>query len=408
MGRDMPNRPALAVAFPGLSRPVLLHDAPALLSALGSGLAGWSPTVFPAASAAGEAVSTVVADGAHHAIRSPWLDEATTGLTAVGAFCGVVADLSQAWVAERPDHLALHAGGVVVGGRLIALAGEARAGKSTLIARLTMEPWAQVLCDDVLPVDPAGRGVGLGIPPRLRLPLPARTGAAFRAHVAAHLGPFDSQYAYLSPDTTAPHGTQAPLAALVVLTRRPKGRARLHHLSPAEALAHLVARNITMDIPDPAHVERLAGLAAGIACLRLVYADPDAAVALIRDLGRVDGAAPQVHPALPASRDFAAQAARPVDPRRAWRRAPGVGLLRKGAVACLWQRTGGGHFALDPIGQAVWTLLQTPVCANEIAVLLAEVFAATSAATIAADVAALLGQMQAAGLIEPAPDRPGK
>lgn len=394
MGRDTAGRPGLSLAFPGLSRPVALYNAPEVLSALCTGLAGWVPQVAAPAAPA-RAASVIAGDRRGHAVRSAWLDEPMTGLSATAAFCGAVADLSECWIADRPGHLALHAGGVIAGDGLIAIAGEARAGKSTLMARLTMEPWARVLCDDVLPIDPNGRGMALGIPPRLRLPLPPGTSTAFADHVATRHGPQDRQYAYLDPGCVAPHGTRAPLRKLVILTRVPGAPARLHALPPAEAVAHLHARNMGQPAPGEDTAARLSALVAGMTCLRLVCSDLEETVTLLRDLA--EGTAP-VHP--PAT--FGTLAAPPADPAQRWTRTEGVGLRRQEGMALLWRPAGNARFALNPTGVAVWTLLEEPLTGEEIAETLALAFEGVGPAAIAADVAALLGEMAAADLIRPA------
>ena len=84
MGRDMTARPGLSLTYPGLSRPVALFSAPAVLSALCTGLAGWVPQISAPAVPA-RAASGVAGDGQDHVVRSRWLDAPMTGLTATEA-----------------------------------------------------------------------------------------------------------------------------------------------------------------------------------------------------------------------------------------------------------------------------------------------------------------------------------
>jgi len=112
-------------------------------------LHGWRPVP-----ATGRAATRVSAAPDGYDVASDYLDTPMTGLPVASAVCAVIADLVQSWADERAGMLALHAGAVRTGAGLVALTGPARAGKSTLTARLGLEPDGQVFCDDVLPVAP--------------------------------------------------------------------------------------------------------------------------------------------------------------------------------------------------------------------------------------------------------------
>ena len=393
-GHDMPLR----LAFPGLSRPVHLLRAGDLVGPIQATLNAWAP-VLGAGQAGDRPFCTLVADRRRYALRSDYLDAPLTGLPAASALCGLIADLSEMWAEDRPDHIVLHAGGVEVGGGCIAFLGQARAGKSTLMARLTAEPDMTVLCDDVLPVTPEGRAVGLGTPPRLRRPLPPGASAAFRTHVAARSGISDDLYAYLSADTVAPHGTTVPLRAVVILSRRPAGPARLHAAPVSEATAALLGQCMCDPAVTPDLSDRIAALAVDLPAYRLVYSDLEDAVALIRKAFAAGVPQPSdIGPPLPS--DLAEPPAPPVtDHGAAWLRSPTAGLRRRGDAAVLWDPAVAGQFHLNPVAAAVWSLLDEPTSVADAADLLAEVFSDIDRARIAADVAALMGELSASGLI---------
>lgn len=393
---------AIALAFPGVSRPIHLQDAPEVLGHLHNALSGWQPSLRQG-SKGGRPLASLVGARGHYVLCSTFLDAPLTLASPAAAFCGLVADLARGWLDDRPDEIALHAGAASVDGRGIIFAGEARAGKSTLMARLTAEPWARVLGDDVVPVTPEGSAMALGVPPRLRMPLPPGASDRFRAHVAAHLGPHDCQYAYLDAGLVAPHGTTVPIRYFVALSRRDRGPASLHHLPLAEATAHILTRNMTTTRTDGLLLERVAALAADLMPFRLVYSDLEDAVALLRHAFQpttLDRAL--IRPALPADDGLGdTPACLPVNPDAIWQRSPGVGLRRRGEALLLWQPETNAGFMLNAVAAAVWTLLEEPGPASMIADVLQEVFPDAGTEQIAGDVSLLLGQLAEAGLIGP-------
>lgn len=392
----------VALAFPGVSRPVVVRNAPEVLGHLRTALHDWPP-LEGAARAAPDAMSVLQGHGEEFAITSDYLDAPLVVNTAASAFCGMVADLAQCWIEDRPGELTLHAGAMIVRGRAIAFAGEARAGKSTLMARLTAEPWGQVLCDDVLPVTPACEAVGLGIPPRLRLPLPPGASPLFRDHVDRHPGPRDRHYAYLDAAQVAAHGTRAPLAAYVMLTRSPGAPARLHGVDPADRVTEILTRNMA----DPGQcgqlLDRVGQLAASVRMLRLVYCDLEEAVALIRHVFDTETLPEdEVLPTLPRESRPPALAALDMAPGDVWTRSDGVGLRRRGGEVFLWNAATNAAFHMNNVAAAIWALLEQPDSAAGIAGVLSEAFPDTAADRILADCLALLGQLAAADLIRPA------
>jgi hypothetical protein len=387
----------LRLDFPGLARPVLLPENPALLGGLSAILRGWAPGTSRCAFVPEDTLSRVEALACGYCLHSALLDAPLPGLSAAGALCGLVADLAQSFYEQRPGSLALHCGGFRVAGHLVALAGTAHAGKSTLVARLGAERDFEIFGDDVLPVLADGQAHALGIAPRLRLPLPASAGATLRAHVARWAGPGDGRYAYVATPNLAAHGTRAPLAALVVLQRRRGVTARLHRLPPAEALHHLLARN--MAGTPAAAFDAAQALAAGLVCARLVYSNLDAATALLR---RAFGTAP-IDPGIELGPALSPALARipPVPAHARFRRATGAVLRRHGDAAFLWHSADAEVWQLNAVAHAVWAMLEQPGSAAEMADALAEVFTTVSPARLRADVADLLGSLAARGLVEP-------
>lgn len=73
-----------------------------------------------------------------------------------------------------------------------------------------------------------GIAIGLGIAPRLRLPLPDTVSPAFKAHVARHTGPRDNRYAY--------HRSDQPISVAASHVRHHSGRSGVLLRLPLGAL----------------------------------------------------------------------------------------------------------------------------------------------------------------------------
>ncbi len=394
---------AVTLRFPGVTRPVRLLGAPAVQEALAKILNGWPPTEAPD-DPENPPVSTVVGVGGIHALSSTYLDEPLTGLPAASAACGVIADLGQDYFEERPGCFSLHCGAFTLCDRLIAVTGPKRAGKSTLVARLTAEEDIQVWCDDMLPIESDGLATGLGIAPRLRLPLPGHASDRFKAHVARWLGPHDDRYGYVCAPTIAPHGARAKLSALIVLDRRAAGPARLHRLGPDAAVHHLLTQNMSDLQSAEKALAKVQSLAERMICLQMVYADLEDAVALLR--GALGGAAPldpdlDLGPELPLS-SRAEAVAEPAAPDQVWERQAGIAIRRHGASSFLWRPGEQMIWQLNAVAGAVWALLEIPGSAIELADALSELFPDIAVEQLVADVAKLLGALAAEDLVVPA------
>lgn len=422
-GRAQDARPSTAwlrLEFPGVARPVILPRDGGLLAALLRCLKGWSPGIsawWPPDP--GETVSPVLSlaeqqsDGTYR-VSSSYTDAPLDGLPEASAVCALIADLAQAATeAEgRGGEIGLHCGAFEIAGRLVVLTGAHRAGKSTLIARLTAEPDLRVFCDDVLALSPMGygkapRGRALGIAPRLRLPLPDMVTEAFGNHVALNLGPADDRYGYILPDTLAPHGRSAPLSAIVVLDRRMKAcKARFHAMAAEDALRLLVQRSISGYADAATAIATVDRVLCALPVLRLVYYDLEDAVALLRRAFGGETILPEDLPiGAPLALDLApadSSPLAPVAPDTVWRRVAGIGLRKVGQSAFLWWPGDGMLWQLNPTGCAIWALLELPGSAQEVAEALAEIYPTVSPSRLEADCTLLLSHLAAQGFIEPA------
>ncbi|MFN3822686.1 MAG: PqqD family protein [Pseudorhodobacter sp.] len=338
-------------------------------------------------------------------VHSAYTDDPLDELPEASAVCAMIADLAQAASEAQGQNagIGFHCGAFTISGRLVALTGAHRAGKSTLVSRLTAEPDLRVFCDDVLALSKDGTGSALGIAPRLRLPLPDSVTDAFREHVGASLGPADDRYGYVLSPNLARHGATAPLCAIVMLDRRAGQRAGFHQMPPEEALRLLVEQSITAydDAGDAYATARR--IVSGVAVLRLVYQDLEDAVCLLRQAFGGETILPED---LPVGAPLADEpgavpepAPAPVAVETVWRRAAGIGLRHVGQSAFLWWPGDGMLWQLNPTGHAIWTLLELPGSARDIAAALAEIFPAVPPDRLEADCAMLMARLAAEGFI---------
>lgn len=182
-------------------------------------------------------------------------------------------------VAHQGD-VVLHAGGVVIGGRAVAVTAETGRGKSTLTATLHAAGHP-ILGDDALVVasDDAGHHVR-AVYPSLRLN-PDSAAAFFPGEEGRPM-------AHYSPKRHLPIGETldtAPLAAIFLISE-PTDDISARRLPPAEACMTLVANSFAL---DPTDKERAAGKLRKVAAL--VAAVPVWELRYPRDYARL----PEVH-----------------------------------------------------------------------------------------------------------------
>ncbi|MCF3973642.1 PqqD family protein [Paracoccus sp. EGI L200073] len=392
--------------FPGADLTIRLVDADRLRCGLSSVVKGWRPEIrpTPASGAHAKRLSRVAVRRDGFTAASPFYEDELSGLGLAEACCAVLSDLTESWIDANPGSFALHCGAFRFQGGLVMLTGPRRAGKSTLIARLGAEVDATIFCDDVLPLTPSGLAVGLGIAPRIRLPMPRRSHPDFLRHVRKTPGARDRCYAYLRSDNLAPHGTMAEPSTLIVLDRRANGAARLHRMAQDQALHHLLAQNM-------AHLGDAEAAFAGARCLlgrltvlRMVYSDLEEAVALLRRNFATDAPdecepepGPELH--VPLTPPPPERPARPFDPDRVWKQRPNVMLRQVEGSAFLWTRGGKTVWHLNPVGHVIWSALEIPGDVTELAELLADLYPDVPRATLLSDTWCLLAELAEAGFV---------
>lgn len=279
------------ILFGDLAQPVRFRGGDPLIAALGSILVGWDlRPAGPDAPRPGLRLSRT-REGAwrrvspRHATPGAARQKVRRGL--VEAVCGFHYELIDWYAEEHPEQVFLHAAAAELGEGLVLLPAVSRAGKSTLSLYLALRG-ARCFGDDVLGVEAtSAQGVALGMLPRLRRAAPGAESPALQAFVRRHrvLASPNRIYVDPGPGRVAPRGEKAPIAAVVLLDRRPRGPTRLTPLSPADALEALLRQAFGRLAAGPT-LDTLCRVAGGARCLGLAYSDPArAADLLMRRLG---------------------------------------------------------------------------------------------------------------------------
>ena len=270
--------------FDGISLPVSVDGCEDLLAVLGGIMPGWP---FRAAPTGAPAVMTLEETKGGYRRTSPWLTKPKVLRDPVAAACDFIVDLTKAFIADDAGLLCLHCAAVEIGTGLVVFPSTYRAGKSTIAVHLAAAG-ATVFSDDVMPLSaPGGRGLALGILPRLRLPFPSDAGARFNDFTAARPGPASRRYRYVAleePGELAPFRSSAAIKGVVLLERREGTDLDLQPVRDSEVMNAAILRNFARDVPAIDIFDRLHSVVRNSRCFKMTYGSgKDAADALIRE-----------------------------------------------------------------------------------------------------------------------------
>lgn len=328
--------------------------------------------------------------------------------TTTSAICTMVVELMAAYVDAAPKLGNLHAAAVELNGRLVVFPATNRSGKSTLVSAFAARGH-RVFADDLLPVDLERlEGLASGCLPRVRLPLPQGAPAGLVRHAEQNTVVGDGYYAYLSAgDRDVPHGTRAPIGA-IVLPELEEGRreALLSPIEADEALLRVLIQDTKSEYSAEWTLGRYLALAEKARIMRLTYGDIDAALDCLTAAcsdwsGETERPAPLKKAA--ARRDPRLKPLRPNGSRAAgalYRRAGNLEARVVGGSAFLIDLETENIHHLNALGLGLWNLLGEPSDADELAEIVAGAFPDTPRETIEADVRALLADFAEAGLVE--------
>ena len=354
-------------------------------------------------------IITIRRESGVYGLSAPWLDGPLRSDTEAGLFADLTADLIHAWLAAHPDVLCLHAAAVEFAGRLALFPNMNKAGKSMLATRLMAEG-RRCFGDDLVALLPDGTGRAFGVPPRLRLPLPASE-PGLAEFVGENGGLGDAHCRHLSARLTAlaRFGETRPLGAVIMLARRTRGPAELIPADLGESLRNLVYQHFMRPGGALDVLNASAALIRALPCWHLRYARLDEAAACLRE-AFLEGEQPGFTAGNAARAPFPAEKkARPGPKRRGTRRRRALAarfvrspdaLLREEAGETFLVRADGNRiFHLNATGRAVWELLAEPCGETEAAALLAAAFPDEDPVRIERDTAALFLKLRKYGLL---------
>jgi hypothetical protein len=194
----------------------------------------------------------------------------------------VIASALAALAIGRPGVILPHAGAVESPAGLVLLLADTTGGKSTLALTLAAAGW-RLFSDDRLALRRDGRsatGIALGLAPKLRLPLPPSAEGLSRFLRGRVLQSWPTlAYLGLGPEEQAAPGTEAPVAACLLLDRG-GGAPRLEPARPAQ-LVRALAESAAAPWLSPTEVMAAAASHADLPAFQLSYAEAPAAAELL-------------------------------------------------------------------------------------------------------------------------------
>jgi hypothetical protein len=396
------------IVFRGLTAPLRLHGAEAVLALLARVVVGWpyeicaeDPTSAPFFSI------SATPDARLFLCQSHVEPKPALRLDPVNALCDAMAALALALPAEDQGLICLHAAAVAMAGQLVVFPGVRRAGKSTLAVALAKAGHG-LYSDDVLPLSitahNVAQGHAMGIAPRLRLPLPDTLPAGFRDWAEAKATIRNRQYSYLNLPGQPAQGAALPIGAFVILDRQNVFvPARLSQVAPDVAMDALLHQNFTRDRHSADVLQVMAATLSDRPVFRLSYWGLDDAVACLEAVFQH-----WPKPAPPAG-PGAAVAFRMADFSGDLPAGSGGSAIRQrketlaqtiGDTLYLADTEGRAIHRMDRLAAAIWEVLAEPMTPQSLETLLTDAFPRANSDQIAADLQGLLHHFAKAGLIE--------
>ena len=273
----------MLLKFHSLSRPVQLAQGLKVLPHLVRVFAGWPYREIPKAGSP-DALINVLHDDGRYVLEAPWLKSRLQYADAAELAQGLATHIVRSWFMERPGLLWLEAAAVAFGDRIVVFVGGPRSGKSLLAASLAVSG-NRVFADSILPVSvEEQQGMGLGMAPRLKLPLPEELTDPLRGLIEGRMDSGSDKVGYLQPgeDRLAPFGETARIRAFVMLDRSATSAAALGPASSGKLLKRLLLNSFGEGMAADrllASVEQVIG---DVPCYRMAWSDPQEAVNVLR------------------------------------------------------------------------------------------------------------------------------
>ena len=393
----------MLLKFESVSRPVRLAQGLKILPHLVRVFARWPYREIRAEGAEDPAIS-IIEHGGSFILQAPWVEFERRYETAAEVSDAMAYHVTRAWMAENPRLLSIGAAAARFGNDLAAFVGGPRSGKSLLTSCLAASGH-MAFADAYLPISAdTGHGIGLGIAPRLRLPLPDALSAPLRTLVEQHVDSGADRLGYFKPHDgqMADFGGQAPIRAFILLDRTDGAATALRPVAASTVLKRLLLSSF--DALPSAHdsLELLHKLVDDTACYKLTWSDPMEAVAALRArfaLWRprnADDDSPGTRPAKALQR----RASGPRKPSgRQFRHVEGLGERQVDNDLFLVDPDGDAVYHLNGLGAGLWRLLDESHGQNDAVSLLRDAYPLVSCDDLAEDVERLISDLTERGLL---------
>ncbi len=287
--RSAPSPAGGLLAFAGPRRPILVSGAEELLPHMPRYLPDWPRDTAVQAREQPSDIRVSRRDGALRIEEGNPPRATSDYASASDAANGLTGALIAAYVEQDATLACIHAAAAAIGSGLVALIGDTEAGKSSLAVQLVRAGFRSFGDDRLIlrlapeGAEPGDLGIALGMPLKLRLPLPPEAEAELAPWVAERTAARTAELVQLrlAPAEAAPFGAVAPLRALVILERAAGRTESLAPAPPAALLQALLSQAYAPGLETGRRVAALAGLAKRVAGFRLGFARSDLAAALL-------------------------------------------------------------------------------------------------------------------------------
>jgi len=267
--------------------------------------------------------------------------------------------------------------------------------------------------DSILPISAATReGVGLGVAPRLKLPLPKEFAGPLRTRVEQCIDRCVPGLGYLRPHQAAmaAFGDRAPIGAFVLLDRADGSATALRPAAASTLLKRLLLGSFDALPSARTTLSLLHEMVAETPCYRLTWSDPQEAVSALR-------ARLAIRRPAESSSDSCAGARVTVLRRRAsgprapagrrFRRVEGLDERAVDSDVFLVGPNGEAVYHLNGLGTGLWRLLDGSYGLDDAVSVLGEAFPTVDRTLIEDDVTRLIADLTDRGLLVEQPGDTG-
>ncbi|MCP4981911.1 MAG: PqqD family protein [Gammaproteobacteria bacterium] len=378
--------------FDDMSKPVRFIDCQELIKCFRWVFSGWIIDELEPDTLNALPVLEVKRNDNNYLIEGYWLANPVTRVGVVAAVCGFVAELMRAYVSEDSKLLCLHGAAAEFAGKLVVFPSRYRSGKSILSACMASSD-IQLFCDDVLPISLSnGYGIAPGLAPRLRRPLPDNLDQASFSFIERHAGITGNNYQYLNLESgqLAQKDSLAPIGAFVLLEREEGAKAGFEDVSEAEVLSQVVWQNFAREADAPLILEVLSQLVSNSQICRLRFDRAEDAVKLLQ--GRFSDWTDTEESIAGNLIEVSVNSTNNLSPGYFIRKS-GVNIVSVDNQSFLADSQGASIHHLNSVGTAIWTLLEEPMCIENLVEVILTAFPDVDVELIETDLNKLVGEL---------------